>query len=392
MEDSRKIKAIQIAKSKTIFAGVDGWTVPSQSSNKRYFVRKDFSCTCPDHQSRNVICKHALAVKYYLHIEKPNGTTEKVRLTYPQAWHAYNEAQKAEVNQFEVLLKDLLENIEEPEYVFGRPSLSQKALLFCAIQKVYSQLSSRRAYSLFKNAEAKQCLEKVPNFNAINKFLNKAEITPILKALVGVSAAPLKAVESDFAIDSSGFRTTRFNEYCKEKHDTKREHQWVKAHICCGTKTNVVCSVEITGENGADSPQFIPLAKTATNNGFNIQEITGDLAYSSRANIEFISENKGIAYIPFKSNATGKARGSLIWKRMFHYFKFKEAEFLEHYHKRSNVESTFMAIKTKFGDCLKSKNFVSQTNELLCKIIAYNVVVLIHEMHELGINIKLNLN
>jgi transposase len=222
--------------------------------------------------------------------------------------------------------------------------------------------------------------------------LNKAEITPILKALVGVSAAPLKAVESDFAIDSSGFRTTRFNEYCKEKHDTKREHQWVKAHICCGTKTNVVCSVEITGENGADSPQFIPLAKTATNNGFNIQEITGDLAYSSRANIEFISENKGIAYIPFKSNATGKARGSLIWKRMFHYFKFKEAEFLEHYHKRSNVESTFMAIKTKFGDCLKSKNFVSQTNELLCKIIAYNVVVLIHEMHELGINIKLNLN
>jgi transposase len=116
------------------------------------------------------------------------------------------------------------------------------------------------------------------------------------------------------------------------------------------------------------------------------------LAYSSRANIEFISENKGIAYIPFKSNATGKARGSLIWKRMFHYFKFKEAEFLEHYHKRSNVESTFMAIKTKFGDCLKSKNFVSQTNELLCKIIAYNVVVLIHEMHELGINIKLNLN
>ncbi len=40
------------------------------------------------------------------------------------------------------------------------------------------------------------------------------------------------------------------------------------------------------------------------------------------------------------------------------------AEFFEHYHKRSNVETTFMAIKTKFGDTLKSKNEVAQVNEL----------------------------
>ena len=70
---------------------------------------------------------------------------------------------------------------------------------------------------------------------------------------------------------------------------------------------------------------------------------------------------------------------------MFHFFQFKQEEFLAHYHQRSNAESCFMALKTKFGDCLKSKNFESQTNELLCKIIAYNIVVLIHEMFELGI-------
>jgi len=71
---------------------------------------------------------------------------------------------------------------------------------------------------------------------------------------------------------------------------------------------------------------------------------------------------------------------------MYHYFCLNQEEFMQHYHARSNIESSFMALKTKFGDCLKSKEFTSQTNELLCKVIAYNIVVLIHEIHELGIS------
>ncbi len=70
---------------------------------------------------------------------------------------------------------------------------------------------------------------------------------------------------------------------------------------------------------------------------------------------------------------------------MFHYFQFNREEFLQHYHQRSNVESTFNMIKMKFGDKLKSKKFVAQRNELLCKFIAHNIVVLIHEIHELNI-------
>lgn len=52
---------------------------------------------------------------------------------------------------------------------------------------------------------------------------------------------------------------------------------------------------------------------------------------------------------------------------------------------RSNVESTFSAVKRKFGDSLKAKTTAAQKNELLCKLIAYNISVLIHEMFELGI-------
>ncbi len=59
---------------------------------------------------------------------------------------------------------------------------------------------------------------------------------------------------------------------------------------------------------------------------------------------------------------------------------------MEHYHKRSNVESTIGAIKKKLGESLKSKNLVAQKNELLCKIIAYNITVLIQHMHEIPVD------
>ncbi len=116
-----------------------------------------------------------LATKYYLEVEKqtPLGTYyEKVNLTYAQAWNAYNEAQKAEIKLFDELLKDLVEAIPEPEQTMGRPRIPLKESLFCAIQKVYSQLSSRRAYSLFQNATERGQIDHAPHFNAPSKLLN----------------------------------------------------------------------------------------------------------------------------------------------------------------------------------------------------------------------------
>ncbi|MCK5112236.1 MAG: transposase [Thermoplasmatales archaeon] len=105
---------------------------------------------------------------------------------------------------------------------------------------------------------------------------------------------------------------------------------------------------------------------------------------SHAKNLQLIDSFGGKAFIPFKKNATGKSVRSALWKKTFHYFQLHKEEFLEHYHKRSNVESTFAAIKKKFGESVKSKNRVAQENELLCKIIAYNITVLIHEMIQLN--------
>jgi len=71
---------------------------------------------------------------------------------------------------------------------------------------------------------------------------------------------------------------------------------------------------------------------------------------------------------------------------MFHFYSLNRAEFLKHYHKRSNVETVFHMIKSKFGQRLRSKSMTAQINEALCKVLCHNLVVLIHEMYELGID------
>lgn len=42
--------------------------------------------------------------------------------------------------------------------------------------------------------------------------------------------------------------------------------------------------------------------------------------------------------------------------------------------------------KVRHGESLRSKNRVAQENELLAKLLAYNLTVLIHEMFENGVS------
>jgi hypothetical protein len=249
------------------------------------------------------------------------------------------------------------------------------------VKKVYSQLSSRRASSLFRQAEEEDLLLHAPHFNNVPNTLNREDMTEILYGLVRYSASPLAAIERDFAIDSSGFRTTCFNSYCKEKYGAKKQNIWLKAHISSGVLTNVIADAIITDGYAADSPQFIKLVE-GTNGYFDISEVSADKAYSSRKNHEFVASIGATAFIPFKKNATDKFRGSSAWYKAYHYFQYNIDDFERHYHKRSNAESTFSSIKQKFGETLKSKKERAQVNELLCKIIAYNITVLIHEMYE----------
>ncbi len=157
---------------------------------------------------------------------------------------------------------------------------------------------------------------------------------------------------------------------------------WVKAHIMCGVKTNIITAIEI-GEKASNDSPFLPKLVETTAQSFTISEVSADKAYSGVKNIQTVAALGAKPFIPFRKDATVKPGG--LWEKLFYYFKFRSDDFLQHYHKRSNVESTFSMMKRKFGDSLRSKTDTAMTNETLCKVLCHNLVVLIHEMHELGI-------
>ena len=70
---------------------------------------------------------------------------------------------------------------------------------------------------------------------------------------------------------------------------------------------------------------------------------------------------------------------------MYHLFMYRREDFMEHYHKRSNIETAYSMIKGKFGSALRSKSDTGQINEALCKVLAHNICVLVQATHELGI-------
>jgi transposase len=113
--------------------------------------------------------------------------------------------------------------------------------------------------------------------------------------LIVGAAVPLRAVETDFAIDSTGFTSTQLvglrqqEKYGSEK--TRRVHDWVKVHAVCGVKTNVITAIEVTERNTQDAPFFAPLI-SKTMEQFNVSRVLGDKAYSSYASLE-LTVSKG---------------------------------------------------------------------------------------------------
>jgi transposase len=372
------------------------YLVPSQSGNGQYSVDlagDEPTCTCPDWELRRKPCKHVFAVAHtVVRQDNPDGSvtvtqtvTVAERKTYPQNWPAYNAAQTNEQDKFQQLLSDLCAGVEEPAWKGGRPPLPLKDMIFSAAFKVYSTVSSRRFMSDLREAKKRGYIWKTPHYNSILRYLESDTLTPILKKMVIESSLPLANVEVDFAVDSSGFSTSRFVRWFDVKYGRTREKaEWVKAHIMCGVKTNVITAIEIGEKWAGDSPFLAPMVKTTARN-FTISEVSADKAYSSDRNLKVINGVNATPYIPFRSNTTGDGTGSVLWEHLFHLFMFKKQEFLAHYHKRSNVESTFSALKRKFGDSLRSKADTAMVNESLLKVICHNLVVLIHEMHELGI-------
>jgi transposase len=399
--DAREVKACEMTGDARIAFRDGAWQVHSQTASRYYKVNPSPTgpaCECDDFalngSGTGKPCKHIMAVRMLLERQlkgEPNPMPEQLparlpRATYRQDWVNYNLAQTNEKDHFQTLLVDLCRGIVQPPQSAkgGRPPIPMNDAVFSAVLKVYCLVSARRFMSDLREAHERGHVGQTICFNSVLRVLELEETTPILMAMIRQSSLPLRSVESQFAIDSSGFATSRYVKWVDEKYGVNRQKaEWVKAHLCVGTKTQVVTAVFVDEKNSGDCPQFDPLTR-ATAENFVIEEMSADKAYLSNDNLEMIVGIGAKPFIPFKSNSL--PGGSEVWRQMFHYFQYRREEFLTHYHRRSNVESAFSMIKRKFGDAVRAKTDVAMRNEALAKILCHNVCCCISAWYELKID------
>jgi transposase len=399
--DLRELKALEIAARSRIAFDGKHWLVPSQTSpSNKYRVTTGAqpSCACEDFQLRGTgkdnafVCKHIIAARLVC-ARDYNGVTPAIvtdavpkKPTYAQDWPKYDHAQRVEKNRFQALLFDLCRGSESPEQTGrGRRWKPMSDIVFACAFKVFCTLSSRRFQCDLDDALEKGYLTERMHAVRVCAYLDSEFLTPILHNLIVRSSLPLKAVETVFAPDSTGFSTSRFVRWYDEKYGCERSgKEWVKAHAICGVRTNIVTAVVIEDKNANDCPQFKPLVeKTAEN--FTVREVPADKAYLSHDNLAIVEQLGGTAFVPFKSNSKPGEVGSL-WEKMYAYYTFRREEFLKHYHQRSNAESTFSMVKAKFRDHVRSKTDTAMKNEVLCKFLCHNIVVVHQSQVELGID------
>jgi hypothetical protein len=138
--------------------------------------------------------------------------------TTPQEWHEYNLAQTTEKSRFQELLYALCSGIEEPPaQATGRPRIPLADMLFAIVLKVYCGFSSRRTTSDLMEAQRRGYLARTPHFNSLSNYMEAEWLTAYLHALITQSSLPLKTIERDFAVDSSGFSTNTYSRWVEVK-------------------------------------------------------------------------------------------------------------------------------------------------------------------------------
>jgi hypothetical protein len=219
------------------------------------------------------------------------------------------------------LLYSLCNGIEEREQTNGRPRLPLSDMLFAIMLKVYCGFSTRRTTSDLREAQQRGYIARTPHFNSLSNYMEADWLTAYLHALITESSLPLRTIETDFAVDSSGFSTSCYDRWLHAKYGKAQmidKQGWVKLHLMCGVKTNIVTSCLVTDKNAGDSPRFKPLVNQTAEN-FVMNEVSADKAYSSRNNLKLVQGHAAMPYIDFKEGSKPNPKDA-TWTRLYHFY------------------------------------------------------------------------
>jgi hypothetical protein len=393
-QDERGLGVRKSIKRSDFRQGV--WHVKSESQpDVEYRVLYESAtcaCTCTAfrlHQPE--WCKHIWAVHEFVSENTdmaPIGPRPAPVGRY-RDWAEYHRSRAWQIEQVETLMAELCRPMTTPSASpkGGRPRNPVADVVYTLVLRAYCNFPGRRfprlLSSILEHALTKGAITRVPGASSAQSCLGEGWMESLLTELILSTSFPFRSLETIIAVDCSGFLGSRRQNYTKRKTGGKgRERGWKRAHIMCGVRTGIITAAIVTDAHDHDSPLLPPLLEM-TCQRFKVKEVLGDSAYASARNFDAILAKGAKPYINFRKNAKGAKPGA--WRETFLYYRDHHAEWQEHYRRRRMVEAVWSATKRMFGERLRSKGDVAAQNELLLKLLCYNLCCLIRCIHEFGI-------
>jgi len=247
------------------------------------------------------------------------------------------------------LLKQL--NCRDYLHYFGPKKFKLKQHLFALITMEAFQLSLRRVEKLLLMFDI-----QTPTYSALCKRRKKIP-TAIWLGLMKLTSGLQHEV---VAIDATGFSRTNPSFHYIKRIDSKNP---VKNYAKLSMLYDVLHHKVITLHTRVKPAHEIRDAKLLIGSCCQVSCLLADKAYDAEWLHEYCFERKIKTIIPKKINII---RGRF---RKIQQINFSQ----EKYHKRSNIESGFSAIKRKYGGSVLGKSLASVNSELSCKALAHNL-------------------
>lgn len=303
----------------------------------------------------------------------------------------YNLAQENEIFIFLKYLPHAVMHVVKDDSLWsgeGRPPKELYDILISLAIQHHINWSSRRSIGMIKLlCKSARIHIEVPSWRTLCRYREKSVMKKYLDRLIEITSKPLNLLEHDFSTDMTGTSTKCFSSWfslrCK-KRLRRRDH--IATHVTTSRMLNSCVAIDVDCEKGKDLEYMRKHVKQIANS-FLINDWCGDSFYLSRKNCDVVAKAGGKPWFRPKKNSVVKSRGSYAWKSMLKEFR-DNPEAWDHYHKRSNSESTFSAKKRKFGNSVRSINDTSKENEEHLKWIGYNFGVLSRAHYEHNLNIK----
>jgi hypothetical protein len=208
-------------------------------------------------------------------------------------------------------------------------------------------------------------LPRLPHFTTINKFALR--IKPIwFYRFIEEIVSRVSIEESICAIDGTGFSLNSRSAYFETIAGERKE--FLQFNSCCENKFHLITACRIRRKKRNENIDAPYLMKN-TSKQLNINYFLMDKLYDSEKNHEIAEKCGAQLIVPLRKGTKQYHRIKGVHrKRLFKNFP------REIYNKRASiVENEHSIIKGKYGDVIYAKKFKTQKNELLGKVIIYNL-------------------